>query len=90
MSCVWLLDDGCLGPRPCFAGLNALVPRVMKLGVAHTSAVSEPRTTATAATVFPRFHDDAALSASGTDDRRRDYPCVYVGIGQNIKVKTQK
>ena len=52
--------------RPCFAGLDALVPRVMKLGVTSFSAVSEPRTTATATTVFSRFFDGAAFATNGT------------------------
>ena len=64
--------DGCLGLRPCFAGLDPLVPRVMKLGVSSASAVSEPRTTATTTTNFSRFRDDAAFWACGTDGRRRD------------------
>ena len=66
-----------------FAGLNALIPRVIKLGVASTSTVSEPRTTATAATNFPGFRDDAACGADETDGRRRGCWCVYVLIGQN-------
>ena len=45
------------------------------LGVASASAVSEPRTAATATTAFPRFRDDAALGAHGTDGRRRG--CWY-------------
>ena len=67
------MADGCLGLRQCFAGLDALVPRVIKLlGVTSTSAVSEPRTTATAATPFARFPDGGAFGAYGTDGRRRD------------------
>ena len=77
MSRVRLSVDGCLEPRPCFAGLDALVPRVMELGVASSSAVSEPRTTATAATAFPRFLDGAAFAAYGTDCRRRGCWCSY-------------
>ena len=63
---------GCLELRPCFAGLDALIPRVITLGITSTSAVSEPRTTATAATKFLRFRDYAAFGAYGTDGRRRD------------------
>ena len=69
------MADGCLGLRQCFAGLDALVPRVIELGVTSTSAVSGSRTTATAATNFPRSRDDAAFRACGTDGRRRD--CCY-------------
>ena len=69
--------DGCLGLRQCFAGLDALVPRVIKLGVTCASAVPKPRTTATAATISPRFRDDTAFGAYGSDGRRRgDYSCV--------------
>ena len=64
--------DGCLGLRQCFARLDALVPRVIKLGVTRTSAVSEPRTTTTAATNFPGFCDDAAFRTCGADDFRHD------------------
>ena len=67
--------DGCLGLRQCFAGLDARVPRVIKLAVTHTSAVSEPRTTATATTAFPRFPDGATFGTYGTDGRRRRRAC---------------
>ena len=65
------VGDGCLRLRQCFAGLDALVPRVIEFGVTSTSTVSEPRTTATATTSFPGFGDDAAFGAGGTDDCRR-------------------
>ena len=78
LSGVRLSAYGCLELRPCFAGLDALVPRVMKLGVTSTSAVSEPRTTVTAATRFPRFRDDAAFGTYGTDGRRRGCWCSLV------------
>ena len=55
-----------------FAGLDALVPRVMKLGVTSTSAVFEPRTTATATTSFARFFDDTAFGAYDAGGRCRD------------------
>ena len=55
-----------------FTGLDALVPRVMKLGAASTPTVSEPRTSTTATTVFARFHDGAAFGAYKTDGRCRD------------------
>ena len=70
-----------------FAGLDALVPRVIKVDVTNTSAVSEPRTTAAAATNFLRFRNGAAFGAYRTDGRRRDCWCVYVGIGQNTNTK---
>ena len=51
---------------------------MIKLGVPSTSStVSEPRTTSTAATRFPRFRDDAAFGTYGTDGRRRG-SCVYM------------
>ena len=61
-----------------------------QLGVTSTSAVSEPSTAATAATNFPRFSDDAAFGAYGTDSRRRDCWRVYVDIGQNTKMKKKR
>ena len=90
MSRVWLCAEGCLGLCQCFTGPDALVPRVTKLGVTSTSAVSEPRTTATTASDFPRFSDGATFGAHGTDGRRRVCRCVYVGIGQNTKMKHEK
>ena len=65
--------------------MDALVPRVMKLGVSSTPTVSEPRTAETAATPFARFLDGAAFWAHGTADRRRSRWCLYVGIGQAQK-----
>ena len=68
------MADGCVQLCEWFAGLDALIPRVVKLlEVTSTSTVSEPRTTATAATDFSRFRDDATFIAYGTDGRRRDY-----------------
>ena len=63
---------------------------MIKIGVTSASAVSEPRTTATAATNFPGFRDYAAFGTGGTDGRRRGCRCVYVGVGQNTKMETQK
>ena len=82
--------DGWLELQQCFAGLDARVPRVLKLDVPSTLAVSEPRPTATATTDFPRFLDGAALGAFQTDCRRRDCSCVDVRIAQNTKRNTQK
>ena len=76
--------------RQCFAGLDALVPRVSKLDIAIASAISEPRTTATAATNSPRFRDDATFGACGSDFSHHDYWCVYVRIGQHTEMKTRK
>ena len=44
---------------------------MIKLGVPDTSAVSEPRTSATATTALSRFPDGAAFAAFGPDGRRR-------------------
>ena len=63
--------QSCLELRPCVTGLDALVPRVMKLDVTSTSAISEPRTTAAATTAFTRFLDGATFAAYRTDCRRR-------------------
>ena len=60
-SSVRLSAHGCLGLSPCFACLDAFVPRVIQIGVTSTLAVSEPRTTATATTTFARFHDGATF-----------------------------
>ena len=76
------MADDYLG-RQCFTGLDSMVPCVIKLDVTSTPAVSEPRTTATAATNFTGFRDDAAFGADETDSRRRGCWCVYVLIGQN-------
>ena len=67
---------------------------MIKLGlpsIASTSAVCEPRTTATAATEFPGFRDDSAFEAYGTDSRRRRRSCWFidVNIAQNIKTNTR-
>ena len=62
-----------------------------QLGVANTSTVSKPRTTAATTTYFARFGDDAAFGAHGTDGRRcHGCWCTYVDIGQNINTKTWK
>ena len=67
ISSVCLRTDDYPGPRPYFACLYALVPRVLESCVASTSAVFEPGTAASATTPFPRFCDDAAFGAYGTD-----------------------
>ena len=64
-----MFAGGCTGPRPCVAGLNALVPRVTKLDVPHKSALFEPSTAATTTTRYTRFRDGAASGASGTEGR---------------------
>ena len=64
-----------LGLRPYFAGLDALVPRVMKLDITTTSAVSEPRTAATTTTAFTRFLDGTAFATFAPDDHRRRRGC---------------
>ena len=63
LSRLGLSVDGCLGPGPCFAGLDSLVPSVIELAVTSTSTVSEPRTAATATTDFSGLLDGAALRA---------------------------
>ena len=69
--------------RPCFAGPDALGPRVTKLGVTTTSAVSKPRTPATTATGFAGFLDGAAFGTCGTDRcRGGGCRCSYVAIRQ--------
>ena len=53
-----------------FAGLDALVPRVINVSITDTTTVSEPSTTAAATTAFSRFRDGAAFGTHGTDGRR--------------------
>ena len=55
-----------------FADLNALVPRVTKVGVAGTSAASKPRTATATTASFAGFWNHAALGASGVDGHSRD------------------
>ena len=55
----------------CFASLDALVPRVLECCVASCPAVSEPRTSTSAATEFAGFRDGATCEAYGADGRRR-------------------
>ena len=62
MSLVRLSAHGCLGLHPCFAGLDALVPRVTELGVTSSAAVFEPRTAATATTHFAGFLNHNAIA----------------------------
>ena len=89
MRAVSLLSDECLQQqlRQCFAGLYALVPRVIKLGATSTPAVSEPRTSATTTTIFTRFFDGDAFVTFGPDGRRRrrGFWHLYVSSGQRNK-----
>ena len=72
-----------------FAGLNALVPRVIKFCVTSTSAVSEPRTAATTTTNFARFFNGAAFRTCKTDHHRR--VCWYLHcMGALIKETKRK
>ena len=90
LSRVWLSVNGCLGLRQCFAGLDALIPRVIRIGVTSGATVPEPRTAAAAATSFSRFRNDTAFSAYGPYGLRRGCYCVYMDIGQNTKMKIRK
>lgn len=71
------MADGCLGLRPQLAGLDALVPCVLKLCVASTAAVSEPGTAATATTSFAGFIDGATFGAYGTGGRRFEFASLH-------------
>ena len=62
---------------------------MIELGVTSTSAVSEPRTSATAAACFPRFRDDTAFGAYKTDSRRRGCWCAYVSLVKIIRTREQ-
>ena len=70
LSKVQLLAHRCLGLPTDFASLDALVPCVLKLCVASSSAVFEPRTAATATTEFAGFLDGAAFWAHRANGRR--------------------
>ena len=87
LSGVLLLVDSSLGLRPCFTGLDALVPRVTKFCVTRNCAVSEPGASTTATTSFTRFLDDAAVGTGETVNSCSDRWCLYVGIGQDDKEK---
>ena len=78
LSTMDLLVHDCVQLLPCFAGLQALVPRVSKCWFTSTSAVSEPRTTSTATTEFVRFLHETALGAYQSDSRRRCYIVVLI------------
>ena len=72
LNSILLLTNSCLRVRPYFAGLDTLVPRVMKFRVTRSPALSEPRTAPATATHFPRFVDSAAVRAYGNDGRCHD------------------
>ena len=50
-----------------FAGLKALKPRVIKVGVTFISALLEPSATTSATTQLAGFRAGAALGTCGTD-----------------------
>ena len=66
------------------------MPGMSKLCVASSATVFEPRTAATTTTASTGFRDGATSRTHGTDCRRRDCWCVYVGIGQNAKENENK
>ena len=83
-----MLANGWLGPRQHAACLDALVPRVTKFCVTSTSAVSEPRPTATATAALAGVLHGAASGTHITDHgRRRVCWCVHVSIVQGHKRK---
>ena len=84
-----MLTTSSLGLRLCFAGLDALEPRVIELGVTSTATVSEPRPTATATTPFARFLDGSTLGAHRACGRRRGCWCLYLGISHLVKEKRE-
>ena len=81
MTTVELLSDDCLGLRPCFAGLQALMPRVINVCVAVTSAFIEPRTSATTTTDFSRSLRYTAFQAHRIDCRHHGR-CVWACMCQ--------
>ena len=98
-NCVWwrgnspviyvsLLVQLCLGLL-CFAGPNALVPRVSEVCVLGTSAVSKPRTTTAAAAASAGFLNSTAFGTYRIDIRCSDCCCWHVKNGQINKMLQQ-
>ena len=80
--------DDDLGLRMCFADLDSLVPRVINVCVASTSAVFEPRTSSTATTSLARFVDRAAFRSYRTVNCCRScWYYMWTFIGQRRKEK---
>ena len=90
MMSIQLLAHGPLGGHPGCARLDPLVPRVMKLCVTRSSAVSKPRTAATTATHFTRFLDGAAFGTYNTDYYRPDCWCAILSSVNNTNRRTLK
>ena len=65
--------------------MDALVPRVIKFCVTSDSAVSEPRTSATATTSFARFVNGATFGAPEIDNRLCGCWSLYIGLIKDIK-----
>ena len=73
----------CLELRMCvFAGLNALIPCVVRFSVPIPSAFSEPGTAVATTTAFAGFRHVSALEACGTGYLCRVCWCSYGGIGK--------
>ena len=81
-----LLFHHCLG-QSCFASLDALVPRVLKLCVAISATASEPGTATTATAKFTGFLNSAALETCAIDVCCSDCCCWHVQSGQIQKTK---
>ena len=56
-----------VGPELTFAGLFALIPRMIEIGVAFISTIFIPSTAASATTSLARVSEGAALATYGTD-----------------------
>ena len=82
MSRVRLSGASSLELRRCFAGLDALVPRVTQLGVTSASAVSEPRTAEAAATDLARFPDSATGGTFNPGGNRPGCYNLYMCTGK--------
>ena len=82
LSSIYPLNNGYPESLHFFAGLYALVPRVLKSAVTGIPAVLKPGTAGGTATRFPRFCNGAAFGTYRTGGRRRGCWCFHAGIGQ--------
>ena len=83
LNSVCLLGGNCPGPCLCFAGMYALVPRVLQSCVTIAPTSFEPGSAASTTARFPGFRDRAAFGANQADARFGSFYGVLQGdIGQ--------
>ena len=71
--------------HPSFAGIDSLVPGMLKLCVASSATVFEPSTAATTTTALTGFRDGTTFRAYGNGNRCGGCYCLCVGIDQTHK-----